>query len=533
MSEHRQKSPQRPRNRWILVLLLLAAALGVWFVWGAPRRERTPSHPVLGDGRWLGGFGNLEAEEPLWMPALFELEAAGNKVHGQFTGRLKAKVTGELTGDGVRLAARLGQRDLACHGRREGAFLVGDCTLGARSMALRLTTASPADPQQTEALLGLYEIAPGHRIAINRDDVLLAIDLETGWSRALFLEQGDRYFTGPKLAVPFPVEQRVTFTRDAAGEVSGLELSSETETVHAARCCPVRSEPFSFQSAGVTLRGTLYLPPGDGHHPALVWVHGSGRSERRQAMHFPLFLASEGYAVLAYDKRGVGASGGSYAMPGGSTFGIPFLERRAQDVLAAVRALRERPEIDPRRVGLFGISQAGWVAAKAARSPEVAFTVIYSGGATQLSLEDQHSRWSGETFATGGTVDEVIARLRRERPTDPGFRADFEHQSGPGLWLYGFKDRSNPSQLCAELIEDVATTNGKDFTVVRFPNGNHALLEARRGGYDEYGALERFVPNLHRIIIEWLNEKAGMPTATTAFGGGLLWDHGGLPVHRK
>lgn len=504
----------RPRTLWIVLVLLLAAGLGVWIVADAPSHERTRPHPILGDGRWLGGFGNLEAEEPLWMPALFELEAAGKKVRGQFTGRLKAKVEGELTDDGLRLVARLQHRDLECHARRDGAFLVGDCTLGSRPMTLRLTATSRAGAKGAESLLGLYEIAPGHRIVITQDEVLLAIDLKTGWSRALFLEEGDRFSTGPKLAVPFPIERRVTFTRDTAGEVSGLVLASETETIHATRCCPVRSEPFSFQSAGVQLRGTLYLPPGEGRFPALVWVHGSGRSERHQAMHFPIFLASEGYAALAYDKRGVGASGGSYAMPDGSTFGIEFLARRSRDVLEAVRALRRRPEIDPNRVGLFGISQAGWVIPKAARSPEVAFTVIFSGGATQLSLEDKHSRWSGETFATGGTVDEVIARLREERPGDPSFRADFENQSCPGLWLYGFKDRSNPSQLCAELIEDVAATHDKDFTVVRFPNGNHALFEARRGGYDEYGALERFVPGLHRIIIDWLNEKAEMTTAS-------------------
>lgn len=52
----------------------------------------------------------------------------------------------------------------------------------------------------------------------------------------------------------------------------------------------------------------------------------------------------------------------------------------ADDTLAAVRAPRERPAVDPARVGLWGLSEGGWVAPLAAsRSTEVAYLITVAG----------------------------------------------------------------------------------------------------------------------------------------------------------
>ena len=77
-------------------------------------------------------------------------------------------------------------------------------------------------------------------------------------------------------------------------------------------------------------------------------------------------------AVLGYDKRGVGQSGGDWRK-------IDFPEL-ASDALAAVGFLRSRTDIDPQKVGLFGISQGGWIVSLAAsRSADVAFFISHSG----------------------------------------------------------------------------------------------------------------------------------------------------------
>ena len=67
------------------------------------------------------------------------------------------------------------------------------------------------------------------------------------------------------------------------------------------------------------------------------------------------FMASQGLAVLTYDKRGVGDSGGVYQEYASES----NLSLLAQDALAGVNYLKGRPEIDSRRIGLIGASQAG------------------------------------------------------------------------------------------------------------------------------------------------------------------------------
>ncbi|WP_216641634.1 alpha/beta hydrolase family protein [Pedobacter ginsengisoli] len=71
------------------------------------------------------------------------------------------------------------------------------------------------------------------------------------------------------------------------------------------------TENVKFKSAGITLSGTIFKPK----HPqaSLVLVHGSGQEKRMIKM--ATFLATKGIAVLTYDKRGAGESGGIYAGP--------------------------------------------------------------------------------------------------------------------------------------------------------------------------------------------------------------------------
>ena len=65
------------------------------------------------------------------------------------------------------------------------------------------------------------------------------------------------------------------------------------------------------------------------------------------------YLVQRGFAVLLYDKRGVGGSTGDWES---ETF-----DERAQDVAAMVKYLQSRPEIDPNRIGLIGHSQGAYI----------------------------------------------------------------------------------------------------------------------------------------------------------------------------
>ena len=131
------------------------------------------------------------------------------------------------------------------------------------------------------------------------------------------------------------------------------------------------AEEVVFSNRSLELSGTLYLPAGQGPHPALVVVHAASGGGRN----FPFYqhlqdrLPASGIAALIYDRRGSGLSGGDFAT-------ASFADL-AEDACAALAYLRRREDIDARRSGLYGISQGGWIAPlAAARPPETAFIAL-------------------------------------------------------------------------------------------------------------------------------------------------------------
>ena len=102
------------------------------------------------------------------------------------------------------------------------------------------------------------------------------------------------------------------------------------------------------------IAATLTLPPGDGPFPAAVMVHGSGPASREEFQTFAAYLASQGVAVLAGDKRGIGQSTGTYPGERASESTIAVLARDAEardplrrgaaaDRSRARRSLRRQP----------------------------------------------------------------------------------------------------------------------------------------------------------------------------------------------
>lgn len=102
--------------------------------------------------------------------------------------------------------------------------------------------------------------------------------------------------------------------------------------------------------------------------PAIIFHEGSGdwtRDDTWYSRPVDLFL-KHGIAVLLYDKRGVGSSTGDW-----HTSSYTDL---ADDLLAGVRLLKSRRDINSRQIGVRGFSQGGWIASLAAsRSRDVSF----------------------------------------------------------------------------------------------------------------------------------------------------------------
>ncbi len=133
---------------------------------------------------------------------------------------------------------------------------------------------------------------------------------------------------------------------------------------------------FSVNESNHTIAGTLTLPGDSGIFPAVVLIAGSGRNDRDETVygHKPFFVISDhltrnGFAVLRYDKRGVGESTGNYATATISSF--------ADDAKAAVEYLKSRKEIENSKIGLIGHSEGGIVAPiVASANKDISFIVL-------------------------------------------------------------------------------------------------------------------------------------------------------------
>src|SRR5437867_3710453 len=158
---------------------------------------------------------------------------------------------------------------------------------------------------------------------------------------------------------------------------------------------------------GVELVGTLTYPATSDPVPVVVAAHGTSGGTRD----FHLFsrlqdtLPSVGIATLIYDRRGEGASGGSPT----SSYRV-----LAADLRAWIRKLQSDPRLDPGRIGLWGISQGGWVAPLAAADePGTALLVAVSSAGVTPGAQMVFA--ASALLREAGYGDQEVERVRELR----------------------------------------------------------------------------------------------------------------------
>lgn len=232
------------------------------------------------------------------------------------------------------------------------------------------------------------------------------------------------------------------------------------------------------KSGDVTLAATLKFPTtGRAPFPAIVLAHGSGRITRDDMRFLVDRFLALGLAVLSYDKRGVGASTGEYVNVG-TARSIEVFDYLADDALAGVAALKSRKDIDARRIGLGGMSQAGWIIPLAAsKSSDVAFLVILSGPAVTVGEEMEYSRLAGaDPGSIQGLSDAEIDRRMRDFQGPHGYdpRPILQKLETPSIWIEGEQDRSVPMAQTFATLER-ARDAGRPITIVKLPGADHSL----------------------------------------------------------
>jgi pimeloyl-ACP methyl ester carboxylesterase len=292
---------------------------------------------------------------------------------------------------------------------------------------------------------------------------------------------------------------------------------------------------------GFTLAGTLTLPPEGGRlrHPAVVLVTGSGPVDRdAMVAGLPIFtqlagaLAAKGFVVLRYDKRGVGQSGGRTE--------TATLQDYAEDLVAVVKWLEKRKDVDKRRLAVAGHSEGAMVATlAAAREKKIKSLVLLSAPGTtgaQLILEQQQHQLAQmnvpederktkvalqqqiqQAVISGQNWDGIPPELRRQADT-PWFRsmltfdpsAVMPRVKQPILIVHGDLDVQVPPHH-ADKLGELARARKKSppVQVIHIPGVNHLLAPAKTGEVQEYSQLpeKKISPKVADAIAGWLMER--------------------------
>jgi dipeptidyl aminopeptidase/acylaminoacyl peptidase len=185
---------------------------------------------------------------------------------------------------------------------------------------------------------------------------------------------------------------------------------------------------------GLEIHNQLFLPkdlkPGE-KRPALIFVHGGPPRQMMPGYHYMQFyhwayginqwLASQGYVVMSVNYRlGVGYGRSFRQAPNSGARG----NAEYQDVLAGGKYLQSRPDVDPTRVGIWGLSYGGQMTAHAlARNSDVFVAgadlagVHLQGGGTldtaslafQSSAISSIDKWKSPVFLVHGDDDRNVA----------------------------------------------------------------------------------------------------------------------------
>jgi dipeptidyl aminopeptidase/acylaminoacyl peptidase len=240
----------------------------------------------------------------------------------------------------------------------------------------------------------------------------------------------------------------------------------------------VDPQPVEFAAAdGMRIRAQLFLPSGASaasKRPAAVFFHGGSRRQMLLGWHymsyyhntyaFNHYLASRGYVVLSVNYRsGIG-------------YGLDFREAlnfgasgasEFNDVMGAGLYLQNRPEVDPRRIGLWGGSYGGYLTALGlARASN-----LFAAGVDVHGVHDWNVVIKNFRQQYNPEADRAFARQAFE--SSP--MAYVKTWKSPVLLIHGDDDRNVPFSESVTLAEALRK-QGVEYEELVFPDEVHGFL---------------------------------------------------------
>jgi uncharacterized protein len=310
----------------------------------------------------------------------------------------------------------------------------------------------------------------------------------------------------------------------------------------------------TFDSHGTKLVGRLVMPKGDGKVPVVILIHGSEHDSARDFYALQRMFPAQGIGAFVYDKRGTGASGGSYTQD---------FDTLADDAVVAMKEARRLAGARAGRVGYQGGSEGGWVAPLAANRAKVDFVIVSFGLAVTVLEEDQESVALDMHFH-GHSADDTTKALELARagervietgdkegfaefdalrqkykselwykdvhgdfvffimPLDKAqidtavkqfdFHTPFHYEpmpalrasTTPQLWVLGADDLDAPSAETAARITSLMA-DGKDYTLAVYPGAEHGMTEYELNAKGERVST-RFAPGYFQMMADFIRD---------------------------
>lgn len=215
---------------------------------------------------------------------------------------------------------------------------------------------------------------------------------------------------------------------------------------------PPYAKPDSFREEEVVvgkggewpLPGTLTLPKSGGPFPVVILVHGSGPHDRDETVYankpfrdLAWGLASQGVAVLRYQKRTK-----DHGLKFSQLKAFTIQQESVDDALEAAHLLRQRAEIDPKRIFVAGHSLGAAAAPLIGeQEPGLAGLILLAGNSRPLEdliVEQYEYSYSLKGDLTDDDRKE-LDKIKKQaaRVKEPGLAADTPKSELP-LGIPGF-----------------------------------------------------------------------------------------------
>lgn len=468
---------------------------------GQPRLQWTAT--LAGPGRVqsisLAAFRSVEADAPVLQRA-----------------------TMELVGDSVRFEATAGtgpaqKRMLST---KAGAFMLVNASAAMTDLMLDRARATPAPHDTFPVFLTTGGQTVDSHIHIWGDSATIGLGPTT--SRAGLGPDGRLR----EIVVP---GQNLRMVRVEGAAYDALKVGAPDYNAPAG--APYRAEHVKVPATGGhQLAATLTMPQGaTGRVPAVVTISGSGGQDRDE--YIPLVpgfrpfrqvadtLGRRGIAVLRFDDRGIGESGGSFVGSTSADF--------AEDVRSLVRWLRARPDIDPDRIFLLGHSEGGLIAPMvAAGDARLAGIVLMAGPAQKgrdvLRYQQRFAVAGDSSLRTQAQRDSAMRVIEAQTDTlgmrDKWMGFFFTHDplatarrvKVPVLIAQGATDRQVTADQAETLAAALRAGGNRDVTVKVFADRNHLFLPDPDGNPAGYVRLPsgRIGADVLGPIADWVARHA-------------------------